>query len=122
MALYQDGILISGANTLPKFTLAEYNALPADKRPTYWERIDGDYDDILAEKTDIANVESGTTASRAYSVGELVYVSGTLYRVKTAIASGATFTIGTNVEATNVSNVLNATLTFSAQINIASYT
>ena len=60
-----------------------------------------------ADKTDIATVESGTTASRAYSVGELVYVSGTLYRVKTAIASGATFTVGTNVEVTNVSNFLN---------------
>lgn len=104
MALYQDGILISGANTLPQMTLAEYNALPADQRPTYWERTDGDYDDVLAPKTDIATVESGTTASRAYSVGELVYVSGTLYRVKAAIASGATFTEGTNVEPKNVSD------------------
>lgn len=64
-------------------------------------------DEDKADKTDIATVESGTTASRAYSVGELVYVSGTLYRVKTAIASGATFTVGTNVEVTNVSNFLN---------------
>ena len=63
-------------------------------------------DEDKADKTDIATVESGTTASRAYSVGELVYVSGTLYRVKTAIASGATFTVGTNVEVTNVSNAL----------------
>lgn len=60
--------------------------------------------DTKADKTDIATVESGTTASRAYSVGELVYVSGTLYRVKTAIASGATFTVGTNIEVTNISN------------------
>jgi hypothetical protein len=60
-------------------------------------------DEDKADKTDIATVESGTTASRAYSVGELVYVGGTLYRVKTAIASGATFTVGTNVEVTNVS-------------------
>ena len=103
MALYQDGILISGANTLPQMTLAEYNALPADQRPTYWERLDADYDDVLADKADIATIESGTTASRAYGIGELVYVSGTLYRVKTAIASGATFTVGTNVEVTNVS-------------------
>lgn len=66
-------------------------------------------DEDKADKTDIATVESGTTASRAYSVGELVYVSGTLYRVKTAIASGATFTVGTNVEVVNVSNVLFAT-------------
>lgn len=106
MALYQDGILISGANTLPKMTLAEYNALPADQRPTYWERLDADYDDVLAEKTDIAPKESGTTASRAYSAGEMVYVSGTLYKVKTAIASGATFTVGTNIEAKNVSDAI----------------
>jgi len=62
--------------------------------------------DNKANKTDIATIESGTTASRAYSVGELVYVSGTLYRVKTAIASGATFTVGTNVEVTNVSTAM----------------
>lgn len=63
-------------------------------------------DEDKADKTDIATVESGTTASRAYSVGELVYVSGTLYRVKTAIASGATFTVGTNIEAKSVSDAL----------------
>lgn len=63
-------------------------------------------DEDKADKTDIATVESGTTASRAYSVGELVYVSGILYRVKTAIASGATFTDGTNVEPANVSDVM----------------
>lgn len=62
--------------------------------------------DTKADKTDIATVESGTTASRAYSVGELVYVSGTLYRVKTAIANGATFTVGTNIEVASVSNTL----------------
>lgn len=65
-------------------------------------------DEDKADKTDIATIESSTTASRAYSVGELVYVSGTLYRVKTAIASGATFTAGTNVEVTNVSDTVNA--------------
>lgn len=63
-------------------------------------------DEDKADKTDIATIESGTTASRAYSVGELVYVSGTLYRVKTAIASGATFTVGTNIEAKKVSDVV----------------
>ena len=57
-----------------------------------------------ARKTDIATVESGSTASRAYSVGELVYVNGNLYKVITAIASGATFTVGTNIQSTNVSD------------------
>ena len=60
-----------------------------------------------APKTDIATVESGSTASRAYSVGELVYVNGDLYKVITAIASGATFTVGTNIQSTNVGNLLN---------------
>ena len=117
MALYQDGILISGANTLPKMTLAEYNALPADQRPTYWERLDADYDDVLADKADIATIESGTTASRAYGIGELVYVSGTLYRVKTAIASGATFTVGTNIEPANVSDVVSNIPTINTTLN-----
>lgn len=63
-----------------------------------------------APKTDIATVESGSTASRAYSVGELVYVNGNLYKVITAIASGATFTVGTNIQSTNVSGRLNEPL------------
>lgn len=48
MALYQNGILISGANTLPQMTLAEYQALPVSERPTYWERTDLSYNNIPA--------------------------------------------------------------------------
>lgn len=52
-----------------------------------------------ADKTDIAPVENGTTASRAYAVGQQFYLSdGKLYRCKQPIAQGATFTIGTNCE------------------------
>jgi hypothetical protein len=64
--------------------------------------------DDKANKTDIATVEPTNTASRAYSVGELVYVNGNLYKVITAIASGATFTFGTNIQSTNVNDVLDA--------------
>lgn len=59
-----------------------------------------------ANKTDIATVEPTNTASRAYSVGELVYVNGNLYKVITAITSGATFTVGTNIQSTNVSGTV----------------
>lgn len=62
--------------------------------------------DDKANKTDIATVEPTNTASRAYSVGELVYVNGNLYKVITAIASGATFTVGTNIQSTNVSGTV----------------
>lgn len=62
--------------------------------------------DDKANKTDIATVESGSTASRAYSVGELVYVNGNLYKVITAITIGATFTVGTNIQSANVSGTV----------------
>ena len=60
----------------------------------------------LASKSDIAYVESGTTASRAYTLGQLIYVNGSLYRAKTAIASGTTFTVDTNIELTSISDEL----------------
>lgn len=53
-------------------------------------------------RNDVAYVETGTTASRNYAVGQLVYVSGAMYRVKSAIQSGQTFTVGTNIEATTI--------------------
>lgn len=46
----------------------------------------------------LAYVETGTTASRAYAVGEYFCWNGILYRVKQAISSGGTFTPGTNCE------------------------
>lgn len=50
----------------------------------------------LATEQQIAHVESGTTASRAYTVGEYFCWNGLLYRVTAAISSGGTFTPGTN--------------------------
>ena len=63
MALYQNGILISGANTLPQMTLAEYQALPVSERPTYWERTDLNYDSIPASDVTYDNTASGLTAT-----------------------------------------------------------
>ena len=59
-----------------------------------------------APKTDIATVEPTNVASRAYSIGELVYVNGNLYKVITAISGGATFTVGTNIQSANVSDTV----------------
>jgi len=44
MSFYQNGILISGVNTLPELTRAQYEALPADKRPEYWVCLDEEYE------------------------------------------------------------------------------
>lgn len=54
----------------------------------------------------LAYIEDGMTASRAYTVGQFVLIGGQLYKVTSAIASGATFTIGTNVVSTTVGTEL----------------
>lgn len=63
MAFYENGILISGANTLPQMTLAEYQALPVSERPIYWERTDLNYSNIPASNVTYDNTQSGLTAT-----------------------------------------------------------
>lgn len=54
-------------------------------------------DTSKANETELAYVETGTTASRAYYVvGEYFCWNGLLYRVEQPISSGDTFTPGTN--------------------------
>lgn len=60
-------------------------------------------------KTDIATVEPTNVASRAYNIGELVYVNGNLYKVIATISMGSTFTVGTNIQATTISGKLSYT-------------
>jgi len=63
---------------------------------------------IALLNSNLAFIEDGMTASRAYTVGQYVLISGKLYKVTASIASGATFTIGTNVVATTVGTELTA--------------
>ena len=65
----------------------------------------------LAQKTpksDIAIIESGTTASANRAIGNFVYVSGTLYKVTAAISAGAAYTVGTNIKVETVGNALSS--------------
>lgn len=55
-----------------------------------------------AKEQQIAYVESDSTASRAYVIGEYFCMGGLLYRVTAAISSGGTITPGTNCEAVTV--------------------
>ena len=58
-----------------------------------------------ARQNDLANiapVENGTTATRAYAVGDYVMWQNVLYRVTVAISVGTTFTVGTNIVQTSV--------------------
>lgn len=65
------------------------------------ERIDS-----LADN--FGNVESTTTASQAYSVGDTFMYNYTLYKVTAPIASGGTITPGTNCIATSASEAISA--------------
>lgn len=54
----------------------------------------------------IAGIEAAYTATRAYSIGDLLIVGDNLYKVTAVIASGATIIIGTNVAQTTVAEQL----------------
>ncbi len=58
---------------------------------------------VPATQSMIAPREASSTATRNYSVGDLVIIGDVLYRVTAAIASGETITAGTNVTADTVS-------------------
>lgn len=60
----------------------------------------------LMELLITANRETSMTASQAYTEGDLLIINGTLYKAASNIASGATFTPGTNVIATTVAEQL----------------
>lgn len=49
----------------------------------------------------------GSTASKAYAVGDYLILNGTFYRVTAAISQGESLTPGSNITATNVSAELN---------------
>lgn len=61
--------------------------------------VEGLLDTVLGN---FATVESSTTASKAYKIGEYLVLNNLLYRVTAAIASGGTITPGTNCVQTTV--------------------
>lgn len=81
-----------------------------------WEDVGGSWGSIagtLSDQTDLQNalnakanasnlatIESSTTASQAYAVGDYLVYNGILYKVISAIDSGETLTPNTNIEAT----------------------
>lgn len=56
----------------------------------------------------VAPVEASTTASANYSAGELLVLNGKLYKASTAIVTGDTLTVGTNITATTLAAELAA--------------
>ena len=64
--------------------------------------------DAKANTSTLATVESTTTASQAYSVGDYLVLNGQLYEVIADIDTGETLTVGTNISATTVGSELTA--------------
>lgn len=98
MAYYVNGTLISGANTLPKMTMAEYLALPSDQRPTYWECTDKDYVDITAENVSYG---SGTVEQALNKMPYFKSYNGTFSLTSTV----ASFDITTNISSDDYANL-----------------
>ena len=60
----------------------------------------------FARQAHLAPIETGSTASKAYSEGEYLMYNDGFYKVIADIASGDTLTAGTNIEATDVATQL----------------
>lgn len=66
--------------------------------------LKADSADLDKTNASLAHVESGTTASQAYTVGSLLVYQGRLCKATSAIAQGDTLAIGTNIAYDTVSS------------------
>lgn len=80
--------------------------VPVGHESEYYENIAAKVDRLPYDLSMIAPIENGTTASKAYSVGQYFLHNDQFCKAKTTIASGATFTLNTNYEVTTVANEL----------------
>ena len=87
--------------------------------------LDGDptksVQDKVARKADLTNLDlTGTTNTTGSTIssGTYFYLNGTLVRAKTAIASGATFTLNTNYEVVTVGDALDDLKTFDVSSSV----
>ena len=61
---------------------------------------------VQQKMNNIAPLQMTTAANKNYVVGEYLFMNGLLYKVTSAISSGATITPGTNVDVTDVATEL----------------
>ena len=80
--------------------------VPVGHETRYAEDLVKKLESLPWDMSMIAPVETGTTASQAYAVGKYFILNDQFCKAKTAIASGATFTLNTNYEVTTVADEL----------------
>ena len=59
-------------------------------------------DSLSTMLSSIAPVENNPTASTNYPAGSLIVRNGALYKTTTAVTTGATWAVGTNIQATTL--------------------
>ena len=99
--------IITDDNTIPAEDVS-YDPTASGLTATNVQGVVDELAEDKANQSQIAYVETGTTTSRAYSVGEYFCWNGLLYRVTAAISSGGTITPGTNCEQATVGAELTA--------------
>ena len=103
----RDGVSYTEANDPAELgrTYTEGDPIPAedfDAQAAY-EQLRAD---LTAATTMLAGTEASMTATRNYSIGDLLAVGNTLYAVTAAIPSGGTITPGVNVTPTTMAEQL----------------
>jgi len=86
------------------------NNVPVGHVTKYPEDLRSKIEGLPWDLSMIAPIENGTTASKAYLAGQYFLKDNQFCKAKTAIASGATFTLGTNYEVTTVATELYAAM------------
>lgn len=62
--------------------------------------------EVESIKSDIATIETSSTAAHSYAIGQYLVYNNTLYKATKAISVGATLVVGNNIQATNVGTEL----------------
>lgn len=95
---YNDGTTDTFEITLATITVD--NALSDSSTNPVENRVVTNALNTKSDNSNLATIESGTTASQAYTVGDYLVYNGQLCKVISAIAQGDTLTVGTNIEVT----------------------
>lgn len=66
---------------------------------------------VQRQMENLATNETSTKATKNYSIGDYVYIRGKFCKVITAIVTGQTFTVGTNIEETTIGEQLQILMT-----------
>ena len=83
--------------------------------------VNGRLTQVQSQIVPTASIESGETASKAYSVDDFLVKDGILYKVTKAIAKNDALTVGINIDGTTICNELSSISESLSQYKIKEY-